>query len=297
MKKILLLIAVLFLLGGCAAEQTKGEEQSARSDWEVKQYVCVSGNVAMCYSLKNCRDGTLIMIDGGWNVNADQVRQIIDGNGGYVTAWFLTHYHPDHIGAFNELYEEYKDRIGTIYVTPIDWETYEPIAHEWDDAGIYSAFLEKTGNAKNIVKLHRDDEFDIDGLHIKVFNAFDDHVKELSTDWLNDCSLVLKFSAETDSFLFLADLSRAGVPLGQYLIDTYGAEALHADYVQGGHHGNWGQPISFYEQIRPKELFFDAPEWVMTGQDYDAKDLKAWCGENGIITHDYRQGGTTVYLH
>ena len=107
---------------------------------------------------------------------------------------------------------------------------------------------------------------------------------------------MIRASGEENTFLFLADLSRAGVSLGQYLIDTFGLDALQADYVQGGHHGNWGMPISFYEQIRPKELFFDAPEWLMTGETYDAGKLYAWCHENGIVTHDYRDGGATVFL-
>ena len=49
--------------------------------------------------------------------------------------------------------------------------------------------------------------------------------------------------------------------------------------------------------LMPKEMFFDGPEWLMTGEDYDAKDLLAWCEENGIITHDFRQAPTTVILH
>ena len=283
------MVLAMLVLCACAAAES-GDV------WAVTQYVDVSGNQAMCYSLENQNDGTLILIDGGWDVNAEQVRQVMDAHGGHVNAWFLTHYHPDHIGAFNALWEEYRDGIDAVYVCPIDWETYEPLAHEWDNAGVYADFLEKTRDADNIVALHRDDELEIDGLAFRIFNAFDEHVRELSTDWLNDCSLVIKVSGKENSFLFLADLSRAGVPLGQYLIDTYGAEALHADYVQGGHHGNWGMPVSFYEQIRPGELFFDAPEWVMTGETYDAKNLLVWCHENGIVTHDYRDGGATVYL-
>lgn len=81
------------------------------------------------------------------------------------------------------------------------------------------------------------------------------------------------------------------------MIDSYGADVLHAEYVQSGHHGNNSLPISFYEAISPRVLFLDGPEWLMTGEDYNAKDLLAWCDEHGIETHDYRDAPTSFVLH
>ena len=295
MKKvvsILLMIITLMIMAVCACSEgndTKG--------WAVVQYADASGNVGLFYSLYNAEDETVILIDSGNPGNADVVRQAINDLGGHVDAWFLTHYHPDHIGAFNAVWDEVKDQIDQIYVTPMDYETYESIAHEWDDPQTFATFLENTKGYENIAALHRGDEFEIDGLRIQIFNAYDEHVKELSTDWCNDCSLVIKISAEEESMLFFGDLSRAGVPLAEYILDTFGVDTVRADYVQGGHHGNWGLPISFYEKIKPKEFFFNAPEWVMTGEQYDAKDLEAWCMEQGIITHDYREGNAGFILH
>ncbi len=85
----------------------------------------------MFYSLYRPLDGKLILIDSGNPQNADLVRRVIDEHGGYVDAWFLTHYHGDHIGAFNAVYEDYKEKIDVVYVNPLDWETFEPIYHDW----------------------------------------------------------------------------------------------------------------------------------------------------------------------
>jgi len=264
--------------------------------WEVTQYSDLTGNQGMFYSIRNMADGSLVLIDGGNPQNADLVRQVIEDNGGYVDAWFLTHYHIDHIGAFNALWDEEKESIGSIYVTPIDYDIYESVAQYYDYPEVYAEFLEFTKDSSLVTALNRGDELEVAGLKVKVYNAFDEKVQELSTDWCNDCSLVLKFSGLEDSFLFLADLSRKGVPLADYILETYGVENVRADYVQAGHHGNWGLPISFYEQLAPKEIHFCAPEWLIVGEEYDAKDLKAWCIENAIAVHDFTDTPNTVIL-
>ena len=288
-RKLLALLCLLLCAGILYGVVRHVGTDGGPATWELTQHPDATGIQGMFYSLVNKADGTLILIDGGNPGNADTVREVIKANGGAVDAWFLTHYHVDHIGAFNALWAEYRNRIGTVYVNPLDWETFIQVAHDWDSPESFSTFLEQTADADNIVTLHTGDALGIDGVNVKVYSAFDEHVRELSSDWPNDCSLVMKFSFTEDSVLFMGDLSRAGVPLGQYLLDTYGADELHADYVQAGHHGNWGQPIAFYEAIHPKLIFSDGPEWLMTGEDYDAKDLQAWCHENGIETRDYRQ--------
>ena len=113
------------------------------------QYPDQYGVQGMFYSLYHPKDKTLILVDGGNPPNAEQVKQVIDNHGGHVHAWFLTHYHGDHIGAFNELYEEYKDRIDTIYVNPLDWETFEPVYHEWDTPEAFSRKAEKASGVSH----------------------------------------------------------------------------------------------------------------------------------------------------
>lgn len=292
----IIISGILLLLCFVAVVLMVNKDGDKKTGWEITQYVDQAGNQGMFYSLRNLQDGKVILIDSGNPGNADRVREAVQKLGGHVDAWFLTHYHSDHIGAFNEVWDEMKDQIDQIYVTPIDYDVYESKAHEWDNAPTYATFLEKTKDCKRITALHRGDAFEIDGLKFKIFNAFDEHVEQLSGDWCNDCSLVIKVSGEKESMLFLGDLSRGGIPLGEYILETFGVDEVKADYVQGGHHGNWGMPISFYEKIKPKEFFFNAPEWIMTGEDYDAKDLAAWCKQQRIITHDYRDGDVSFIL-
>lgn len=278
----LLLIVLIFLISNTGL---------AENEWLLTQYSDLSGNQAMCYSLVSGND--LILIDGGWTENAPQVREIIEANGGHVRAWFLSHFHGDHAGAFNALWDEYKDRIDVVYCTPLDWDEFMEQARDWDTPEVFEAFLKNTEGDTRIIQLNRGDSLEIAGLEISVFNAYDDIVKKYS-DYANNCSLVFKVSNEKRSILFLGDVWRKD--LGMEILELYGAETLQADYIQAGHHGNNTQSFEFYKALNPSVIFLDGPEWLMTGEDYDAKDLLAWCTENGITTYDYRQAPVTLPL-
>ena len=49
--------------------------------------------------LLETKEGSLIVVDGGWWDDADHLTKEIKKRGGHVSAWFLTHAHTDHVGA------------------------------------------------------------------------------------------------------------------------------------------------------------------------------------------------------
>ena len=287
----LIVISLIAVLGVVAfIVSTVNREKDV---WKLTQYPDDSGNNAMFYALTNRGTGNLILVDGGWIENADRVSKVIDENGGHVTAWFLTHYHGDHCGAFNTVWEKYKDKIDVIYATPLVWEEFEATAQYWDTPETFSVFLEQTKDSDKVRMLKRGDQFEVAGLKVSVFNAYDDVVRKYS-DIANNCSLVFKISAAKQSVLFLGDAYNNA--LGKDILEQFGAEALQADYVQAAHHGNNTQSHEFYLAVSPSVIFLDGPEWLMTGENYDAKDLLAWCAEQGITTYDYRQAPTSLIL-
>ena len=251
--------------------------------WILTQYPDQSGNQGMCYSLADPASGDLILIDGGWTANADQVRAVIRAHGDRVRAWFLTHYHADHIGAFNALYGEYRDRIGAVYVTPLPWEDFIAAVKSYDTPESFEAFLRLTEGDEKVIPLSRGAEFDLGIFHVQNFNAYDETAVK-AKDIPNNCSLVLKFSAGSRSVLFCGDAH--GSKMSKELIRRFG-DRLKADLVQPGHHGNHSLTQVFYEHVNPKVMMFDAPEWLMAGDSYTAKDLKAWCDARGIRVFDY----------
>lgn len=70
----------------------------------------------MGYAIKT-KNNEIIIIDGGTKGDSEQLKNYIVQNGGTVKAWFITHLHSDHAGAFEELYRRcrYKYR-KNIYV-------------------------------------------------------------------------------------------------------------------------------------------------------------------------------------
>ena len=252
-------------------------------NWILTEYGETSGDQGLFYTMVNQNDGTLIVIDGGDAQNEDQVRQAIADNGGIVDAWILTHYHQDHIGAFNEIYADPQGiQIDALYVTPLDAETFYPLAQEWDDVEYFDRFMELTADADNINYVCRDQMLQFsDELTIKFYNAFDSIVAGNSGDVPNDDSLVFKLETPGRSALICADCHSQAI--AQYLVDTYGDE-LQADILQCGHHGNNSMPTDtgFYELVAPSIAIFDAPDWVLYGENYTAKDLSAYLQEEGV---------------
>ena len=133
--------------------------------------------------------------------------------------------------------------------------------------------------------MKRNQSFEIDGLRFDIFNAYDQVVYDTCQgDIPNDCSVVFKVSGAKDSILFCGDCHTA--EMADMLISRYG-ENLQAEYVQPGHHGNNSFPTSFYDVVNPSAVIFNAPEWLMTGENYTAKDLKEYFEQKNVKVYDY----------
>ncbi len=255
--------------------------------WTLTQHADTSGLQCMFYTLHNEEDGYLIVIDGGNPENEAHVRDVIRENGGVVNAWFVTHFHKDHASVFNAVYADPGDiSIENVYTTNLDRDIFYSVAHEWDTPETFDAFLQLAENAPDIKRLHADDEFELDGLTVEVFNAGDPGREELYGDDIpNNCSLVMKISGRKDSLLILGDAHTD--TLGSFLIANYG-DRLKAEYVQTGHHGTNSFPTSFYDAVGGRTAFFDSPSWVMTEEKYTADELEVYFHERGAVTYDFR---------
>ena len=233
------------------------EKTTMDTDWKITQYGDNNGKQSMFYTIQDTRSH-LIVIDGGWTEDADLVRKIITENGGHVDAWFLTHPHEDHIGAFCAIYEDLRNiSIDKVYTIKMASPKLCLANAPWDSVDAYQKF--RSMNIHQLKYVHTGDNINIKGLKIEILSAYEKKIDQLSSDLLNDGSMMLKVYGKNESMLFCADIGKRP---SNYLIKKYGKK-LKSDYLQMGHHGNGGLRKNFYKLTKPKVAFFDAPAWLM----------------------------------
>lgn len=263
------------------------------SDILITQYGNNEGNQINFYTIETIK-GKLIVIDGGFEADEAYVREVLSLKGNRVNAWILTHYHQDHVGAFSKIYENPGDiKIGKIYAVPMAPQELYVENAPWDETYTYERF-QKLG-IKKIRYLHAGDERKIAGVQIKVLNAYDDYVDEISNDLHNDGSMMFKVYGEKESMLFCADV---GNRMSEWIIEHY-AEELSSDYLQMGHHGNGGLSEEFYRMVHPKAAFFDAPAWLFdsTEEKYTSQKNREIMEDMGAVIYSFEGAPHSVQLH
>lgn len=228
-----------------------------KGQWLITQHGAKDGAQLSFYTLQD-RKGHLIIVDGGWVTDAEYVRQVITSLGKHVDAWIISHPHRDHAGAFVELYKNLGDitidKVYAVDMAPIDLCLENA---PWDETEVYEQWVQL--EIPQLEYVYPGDKLKVASLELEIFNAYGDYVDEISNDLLNDGSMLFKVTANEESMLFCSDV---GKRMSEHLLKTYG-DALKADYIQMGHHGNGGLNSEFYEHIEAKVAFFDSPEWLM----------------------------------
>jgi beta-lactamase superfamily II metal-dependent hydrolase len=288
---------LLFGLSGCRKQSTAvvPEESQHTQEWIITEYGDPQGYQEMFYTIED-ENKNLIIVDGGYDYDEQNVRDVIAEHGNHVAAWIITHTHPDHAGAYNAIAQNPEgivvDHLYTVYV---HYDRYLETAEDYDRVDVYETFLSLTKDLPELTYVKENDEWDIMGLHFKVLHAWDDDTDLLEENLCNNGSMMFTVSGNEETMLFCADTERESQ---LQIIDRH-KEELNVDYVQLGHHGNWGLTAEFYDYMSPKAVFFDAPDWLMDTTDatYDAFVLKDYFDKKGIVTYTYATAPNIIYLH
>ncbi len=210
----------------------------------------------MSYVIQTAHD-QVVVIDGGNAGDGPYLREFINGLGGKVEAWFITHPHSDHVAALTHILQTPgAPEIKTIYGSLPDeaWvaqhgstgelASYRNMVRAWEESH------------RTVVELTLGQKLDIDGLQIEVLGVKN---PEITVNAINNSSMVLRVSDAHKAVLFLADLGAEG---GDKLLAGPYADRLRADYVQMAHHGQAGVRENVYQAIRPKYCLWPTPKWL-----------------------------------
>lgn len=281
-------LAVLLLFFALKSDQT------SQSSWILTQYPQLNGAQGMCYTLED-EEGHLILIDGGWDMNAELVLNKIVEHNSHVDAWIITHSHQDHVSVFNNLSAGgFGFTIGEVICPDLNREFYAKYANSADGGfEYYEAFRENLTKWDNVHFAHAGDELSLCGLHVKIFNAFEMGNTLYEDDPENKGSLVFKIEGSKDSALFCADATK---PLAKALRDRWGKE-LKADILQVSHHGvGWCMPASFNLYVEPETAFFDAPSALLMGDEKAADRVRSLQGSGcKVYTFDTAPNSVEFY--
>lgn len=263
--------------------------------WTVTQYASNADEQAMIYTITD-QKGHFVIVDGGLDADAEMVRQMIAQHKDHVDTWIITHTHKDHVGAFNAIMDGTANdfQIDHIYTVDYNTERYKETAHDYDRFDVHETFERFAADLPQIEYLHENDELDLIGLHMKVLSAWDEKVDAMEDHLCNDGSMMFRIDGKKDSMLFCADVQEE---MEQYILPTH-EEDIQTDYVQCGHHGNWGLSTDFYDRINPKAVFMDAPAWLFDAENekFDGYRLKQYFMDRGIEVYTHEGAPHTVTL-
>ncbi len=262
------------------------------------------------------KNDNVIVIDGGRPADMPLLKEYIGGR--HISAWILTHAHEDHISGFISEYK--KDKLKDFDVEMI-YYNFPPMEiidnHDVRDYEYFkSELLETLPSFLEILPEIKDKtHFTIQGEtifvdEVKIEFLFSYH-EGLTSNLMNDSSLVFKLSTPNKSVMFLGDIG----PEAGDILYFESKDKLKADMVQMAHHGGFCCGMEIYAAIEPEVCLWCCREQSYNGQDvpwvYDDKEkMKAlgwirmyplsvtrrWMEQLGVKKHYVTKDGTNTIL-
>lgn len=206
-------------------------------------------------------DGKVVVMDGGVKEETSYLRGFLAALGNRVEVWFVSHPHPDHIGALNEILKS----PGEIEIKKVCLSEFSPAFCKLEPdyqvvAEDFYSNLKKSGIP--VVN------FTQPGLVIQVdqttFKILCVKNEDITVNPYNNSCMVIRVGDDVKSMVFLGD---AGREEGNRLLNGPYRKDLDCDYLQMAHHGQKGVSKDFYRSVKFNACLWPSPSWVYNNDE------------------------------
>ena len=258
------------------------------------------------------KQNNVIIVDGGREEDMPLLKQYVDGR--HISAWILTHAHSDHINGFISEIRKNGGKDFDIEKVYYNFPPYEIINnHNVQDYEYFCdelnetlpSFLEIEPQIKDISHIVKQGEsVQIDECRIDFLFTYHEG---LTSNLMNDASLVFKLTTPNKTVLFLGDLG----PEGGDVLFRESRHLLKSDIVQMAHHGHMNVSLEVYAEIMPEACLWGAPDWLYAEEEvphylkdadklfkmgrirmYGTAVTRKWMDILGVRTHYVTKDGT-----
>ena len=249
--------------------------------------------------------GRIIAIDGGNREDAryfvDYLRKVTGDERPHIDAWFLTHSHKDHVGAFLEIVKNMSDEVeigGVYYNFPSVKFFKRGLPPDYSALGTAEKFYAALPLfADKACIVSGGDTYEIGDAKFEILYTTD---SEILNNVANNSSTVFKMTLGGRTALFLGD---CGVEAGNKILTKYaGTDMLDCDICQMAHHGQQGVSREFYEAVRPEICLWCTPRWLWendAGKGFNTHvfktvEVREWMEKLGVKKNYIDMDGTQI---
>lgn len=209
-------------------------------------------------------DGAFVIIDGGWDTEPiadalyEKLLALAEGGEIIISAWFFTHAHVDHIGAFYPFARKYGDKV-TLKRVIYNFPGESRITEMGDEfvRGYVRKFrhtLALFGEVE-VIKARTGQRFHFAGLDMDQLFTYEDYMMPRPLRTFNDTSLAFLARAAGEQIFFPGDASDR---MSAILVAKYGA-LLESDVIQVAHHGYGGGTPELYDTAKAPVVLWPVP--------------------------------------
>lgn len=221
-------------------------------------------------------DGRFIIHDGGYEGD-DRVyvalRKLVPEGKIVIAAWFVSHPHIDHYGAFTDFLINHGadedivlERIMLNFTDPEKYIALEVYGDTVEDVNYIHRVIQENVPDVPVLKVHTGQIVDFGDATVEILYTIEDHMPEELRN-INDSTMAMRVTMGGQSFMILADVGYYSGPI----MDAMWGDYLKSDILQVAHHGQWPSVESIYHKIAAEVVIVPAK---LSRYKYDISDQR-----------------------